>query len=128
MLSNRHRDTKPELAVRQLLHAQGLRYRVDHRVLPGQRLRVDIAFTRRRLAVLIDGCFWHGCPSHATYPKSNVDYWLPKLERNRQRDLETNLALAEAGWVVLRFWEHERTKDIADAISEKLEELRFWST
>jgi len=106
MLSNRRRDTAPELAVRRLLHAAGLRYRVDFAPLGGRR-RADIVFTRHRIAVFIDGCYWHGCPEHATYPMRNSDYWLPKLERNIERDRETDQMLLDAGWIVLRFWEHE---------------------
>lgn len=116
MQANTRRDTKPELQVRRLLHAAGLRYRVDFRAIPEHRWRVDIAFTRRRIAVFIDGCFWHGCPIHATYPKTNSDYWLPKLERNRARDLDATSALKAAGWRVLRFWEHQAPGEIADTI------------
>lgn len=116
MLANRRRDTSPELAVRRLIHAAGLRYRVDFAPLGGRR-RADIVFTRRRIAVFIDGCFWHGCPEHATYPKRNSDYWLPKLERNIERDRETDLLLSGAGWTVLRFWEHESPGSVANRIA-----------
>jgi len=117
MQSNRGRDTSPELAVRQLLHATGLRYRVDFAPLGGRR-RADIVFTRKRVAVFIDGCFWHGCPIHATRPKTNADYWGPKLDRNVERDLETTASLESAGWTVLRFWEHEAPTNVAEAISK----------
>jgi DNA mismatch endonuclease (patch repair protein) len=117
MLGNRSRDTKPELAVRRLLHAGGLRYRVDFRPLSSLRSRGDIVFTRRRIAVFIDGCFWHGCPLHATSPKANADYWGPKLARNIERDLETSAALRASGWTVLRFWEHEPPAEVAGAIA-----------
>lgn len=116
MLANRGKDTGPELAVRRLLHAQGLRYRVDFRLAPPLRARADVVFTRQRIAVFIDGCFWHGCPIHATSPKANSDYWGPKLARNIERDRETAVALAERGWTVLRFWEHEAPAVVADAI------------
>jgi len=106
MLANRGRDTSPELAVRRRLFKAGLRYRVDFAPLGGRR-RADIVFTRKRVAVFIDGCFWHGCPIHATLPKRNDDYWTPKLKRNIERDIETNESLKAAGWQVLRFWEHE---------------------
>lgn len=119
MRANRRRDTRPELAVRRLLHADGLRYRVDFAPLGGRR-RADIVFTKRRVAVFIDGCFWHGCPRHATLPKRNSDYWLPKLERNIARDAETNVALADAGWRVLRFWEHESPEHVARSIAEQV--------
>ncbi len=115
MKSNRGRDTSPELAVRRLLHASGLRYRVDFAPLGGRR-RADIVFTRKRIAVFIDGCFWHGCPIHATRPKANADYWGPKLDRNIERDRETTATLESAGWTVLRFWEHESPEDVATAI------------
>lgn len=106
MQANRARDTAPELAVRRLIHAAGLRYRVDYAPLGGWR-RADILFTRRRIAVYIDGCFWHGCPDHGTLPRANADYWLPKLRRNVERDRETEALLRDAGWTSLRFWEHE---------------------
>ncbi len=117
MRANRRRDTGPELAVRRLLHAQGLRYRVDHRLAPPLRTRADIAFTRCRVAVFIDGCFWHGCPEHATQPKRNAGYWGPKLARNIERDRETDAALRALGWTVIRFWEHEDPSGVADAIA-----------
>lgn len=122
MRSNRGRDTKPEIAVRRLLHAAGLRYRVDFAPLGGRR-RADIVFTRKRIAVFIDGCFWHGCPEHLTLPKHNSEYWLPKLQRNIERDRETDAALEAAGWMVLRFWEHEAPTTVArrviDAVCPK---------
>lgn len=113
MLANRRRDTLPELAVRRLVHAAGLRYRVDYRLAPPLRARPDIVFTRRRVAIFIDGCFWHGCPLHATSPKQNSGYWGPKLLRNKERDRETDQALTELGWKVLRFWEHEDPATVA---------------
>lgn len=116
MLSNRRRDTAPELRVRRLLHVAGFRYRVDYAPLGG-RLRADIVFTRLRVAVFIDGCFWHGCPQHATLPKTNSDYWLPKLERNIERDRATDALLRDAGWTVLRYWEHEAPADVAKAVA-----------
>ena len=119
MQSNRRRDTKPELMVRSLLHRAGLRYRVDHAPLGGRR-RADIVFTRRRVAVFIDGCFWHGCPLHGTQPKANSDYWGPKLLRNQERDRETDLALRAADWTVLRFWEHERPELVVEAIEREV--------
>jgi len=100
------RDTKPELLLRQALHARGLRYRVQVKV-PGNRRRtVDIAFTRARLAVYVDGCYWHGCPAHHVLPKSNSEWWQWKVDLNRKRDADTNAELESAGWAVLRIWEH----------------------
>lgn len=116
MRSNRSRDASPELAVRRRLHAAGLRYRVDFAPLGGRR-RADIVFTRQHVAEFIDGCYWHGCPDHATFPKRNSDYWLPKLARNVERDRETDQSLREAGWTVLRFWEHESPDDVARRIA-----------
>lgn len=116
MRSNRRRDASPELAVRRRLHAAGLRYRVDFAPLGGRR-RADIVFTRQHVAEFIDGCYWHGCPDHATFPKRNSDYWLPKLARNVERDRETDQSLREAGWTVLRFWEHESPDDVARRIA-----------
>lgn len=117
MRSNRRRDTKPELAVRRILHAQGLRYRVD--LAPGhdKRRRADIVFTRQKVAVFIDGCFWHGCPEHATIPKAHADYWVPKLKKNKERDAETTSELEAEGWTVLRFWEHDDVQYVAHTIS-----------
>jgi DNA mismatch endonuclease (patch repair protein) len=116
MRSNRRRDTRPELLVRRILHARGLRYRVDLRVVGESRTRADIAFTRRRIAVFIDGCFWHGCPDHLHLPKANADYWVPKLARNVERDGEITALLRGLGWTVLRFWEHEPPEDVAELI------------
>lgn len=116
MLSNRRRDTSPELAVRRRIHAAGLRYRVDFAPLGGRR-KADIVFTRKRVAVFIDGCYWHCCPEHATFPKRNSDYWLPKLARNVERDRDTDHSLRGAGWTVLRFWEHESPNDVAYRIA-----------
>lgn len=109
------RDTKPELAVRRLLHAQGLRYRVN--VAPdGGRSRADIVFKGPMIAVYIDGCFWHGCPEHATWPKNNAKFWREKIEANRARDLRVTEKLTAAEWLVLRFWEHEDPMDVAQTI------------
>ena len=116
MVANRSKDTAPELAVRSILHARGLRYRTNFRPEPSLRRTADVVFTKRRIAVFIDGCFWHGCPAHFAKPRSNVDYWEPKIDRNRQRDVETTELLRAAGWHVLRFWEHEDPRSIADSV------------
>jgi len=110
------RDTAAEIAVRRLLHAAGLRYRVDARPLPGLRRTADIVFTRQRVAVFVDGCFWHACPDHGTVPKANADWWAAKLARNIQRDRDTSEQLAAAGWQVVRIWEHEDPTAAADRI------------
>ena len=120
MQGNRSRDTKPELAVRRLLHAKGLRYRVNSRPVPSLRRTADVVFTRTRVAVFIDGCFWHGCPTHYRAPGSNVNYWSGKVSRNRSRDMETTRHLEAAGWTVLRFWAHEEPTRVADDIAETI--------
>lgn len=109
MRANRRADTGPERRLRTLLHAQGLRFRVDFSVrVQGRRpIRPDIVFTRVCLAVFVDGCFWHGCPDHGSRPRINEHYWGPKIARNRERDSEQTEGLTAAGWLVLRFWEHE---------------------
>ena len=113
MKSNRGRDTTPELTVRRRLHAMGLRYRVSVRPVATLRRTADIVFTRARIAVVIDGCFGHGCPDHYQAPVRNSDFWLAKRERNQERDAETDAALTAAGWTPLRFWEHEVRADPA---------------
>lgn len=120
MRGNRSRDTKPELAVRRLLHARGLRYRVNVRPLASLRRTADIVFSRRRIAVFIDGCFWHGCPKHYVPPKSNLDYWMPKIATNVARDAETDRALSNAGWTVLRYWSHTTAEEVAASITSQV--------
>lgn len=108
MQANKSRDTKPELEVRRALHGLGLRYRVAIAPEPGLRRRADIVFTRARVAVFIDGCFWHGCPEHGRSSfNHNADYWPGKIAANIARDADTNARLELAGWCVLRYWEHE---------------------
>ncbi|MFF3416624.1 very short patch repair endonuclease [Streptomyces sp. NPDC002698] len=114
------RDTAPEVAVRRLLHAAGLRYRVNVPVPGMSRRTIDIAFTKARVAIFLDGCFWHGCPEHATHPKANAEWWRKKLDRNMSRDIETTEHLAASGWTVLRFWEHESAADVAHTITTSL--------
>jgi DNA mismatch endonuclease (patch repair protein) len=107
------RDTTPEVALRRELHRRGLRFRVQLKV-PGNRRRtIDIAFPRARLAVYVDGCFWHGCADHGTQPATNAEWWRWKIERNRARDRDTDRALGEAGWGVMRVWEHEDPNSVA---------------
>jgi DNA mismatch endonuclease (patch repair protein) len=123
MAAIRRRDTEPERAVRSLLHARGLRYRVDLPIrLEGHRpIRPDIVFTRQRVAVFIDGCFWHGCPEHGQRPEiRNGAYWSPKIAGNTERDQRHSAALEAAGWTVLRFWEHEPPQAVADEVSQRL--------
>jgi DNA mismatch endonuclease, patch repair protein len=124
MQGNRSRDTAPELAVRRAMHALGLRYRVDIRPLPTLRRRADAVFTKARVAVFVDGCFWHGCPEHGRIPTSNRDYWEPKLARNVQRDRDTDERLIEAGWVVVRVFEHDDVGTAAARIAEVVRQRR----
>ncbi|MFF8551842.1 very short patch repair endonuclease [Streptomyces sp. NPDC015501] len=107
MQANRSRDTKPELALRRAVHARGLRYRVATRPLPALRRTADLVFPRQKVAVFLDGCFWHGCPEHHTKAARNSEYWKAKVRRNRERDVDTTERLTGEGWVVIRFWEHE---------------------
>lgn len=107
MARQRARDTATELALRRELHRLGLRYRVHRRPLPGVRREADVVFGPSQVAVFVDGCFWHGCPEHATWPRSNAQFWRAKIEGNRMRDIDTDRRLIEAGWVALRIWEHE---------------------
>jgi len=110
------RDTLPELALRSELHRRGLRFRVDRAPLPGLRSRADIVFGPARVAVYVDGCFWHSCPEHGTRPKANAEWWESKLNRNQERDTETDRALREHGWEVVRIWEHEDPVEAADRV------------
>ncbi|WP_456824146.1 very short patch repair endonuclease [Cellulomonas sp. P5_E12] len=121
----RRRDTGPELALRSAVHALGLRYRVAYPV-PGQRRRtMDLAFTRARVAVFVDGCFWHGCPEHGTSPRLNSDWWRQKLDANRARDEDTNRVLGALGWVVIRVWEHENPEVAALRIATSVADARL---
>lgn len=120
----RGRDTKPELALRRELHARGLRFYVDRATVPGLRRRADIVFPRLRLAAFVDGCFFHGCPEHGTWPKHNAEFWRTKIERNRVRDRDTDERLRAAGWLVVRVWEHENVVEAADRIQQAISERR----
>jgi DNA mismatch endonuclease (patch repair protein) len=125
MRGNRRRDTQPELRLRRALHAQGLRYRVDYPLMTARgRVRVDVAFPRWLVAVFVDGCFWHGCPEHGTEPRENSAYWLAKLARNRERDQRNNEGLIEAGWRIVRLWEHESVERGVEAIRSAISEQR----
>ena len=116
MRANRGRDTAPEIALRRALHARGLRYRVDHPLPFDRRRRADVAFTRARVAVFVDGCFWHGCPDHGAIPRTNSEFWAAKITRNRARDDDTNERLEAMGWRVLRFWEHAALEVAVEAV------------
>lgn len=111
------------MALRSALHRRGLRFRVHHAALPGTRRTIDIAFTRLRLAVFCDGCFWHGCPLHATTPKTNRGWWMHKTAANRARDLDTDERLVDNGWTVLRIWEHVPMDDAVVSVLARLQQI-----
>jgi DNA mismatch endonuclease (patch repair protein) len=122
---NRRAQTKPEILLRSALHRRGLRFRKDYPIrVPGRRsIRPDIVFTRVKVAVFVDGCFWHGCPEHQTIPKSNLDYWIPKLKRNVERDREVDETLSAAGWIAVHVWEHDDVADSAELIDRLVRSL-----
>ena len=112
------RDNPHERSLRSELHRRGLRFRLHRRLILGSRRSVDIVFPASRTAVFVDGCFWHGCPVHGTWPKNNAEWWRAKIETNIARDRDTNDKLADAGWTVLRVWEHEDLSAAADRIED----------
>ena len=116
MQGNRSRDTAPELAVRRAVFARGLRYRVAARPIATLRRTADLVFSRAKVAVFVDGCYWHGCPQHHRAPSANARYWSQKVTRNRARDFDTTDRLSEAGWTVLRFWEHDDPEVVAGMV------------
>jgi DNA mismatch endonuclease (patch repair protein) len=116
MRANKSRDTTPELRVRRILHASGIRYRVNYLVPGMPRRTIDIAFPSRRLAVFIDGCYWHGCTEHRGIPTTNRQFWQQKIGKNRERDHETDAHLRSLEWVSLRFWEHESLDRVVSTI------------
>lgn len=120
MSTLRRKDTKPEVLLRRELHARGLRFRLQVKVPGNGRRTIDVAFTRVRLAVFVDGCFWHGCPQHLTVPRSNREWWEWKFARNHERDLDTDRLLQASGWHVLRVWEHEPAHAGADRVESTL--------
>lgn len=120
MVAQRRRDTKPELEIRRRLHAAGVRFRVDVRPDEDLRVRGDLVWKGRRLAVFIDGCFWHGCPVHATTPKANREWWREKIDANVARDRRNDRALEARGWRVARFWEHEDPEEVVCQIKTLL--------
>lgn len=118
MRANRSRDTKPELALRSAIHRLGLRYRVDAPLIEGLRRRADVVFPKLRIAVFSDGCYWHGCPEHYRAATQNGEFWSAKIATNRVRDDDTDTRLHEAGWSVIRVWEHEDPVEAAERIAE----------
>ncbi|WP_090040365.1 MULTISPECIES: very short patch repair endonuclease [unclassified Leifsonia] len=124
MQGNRSRDTKAEIAVRRLVHAKGLRYRVSAKPEADLRRSADLIFRSVKVVVFIDGCYWHGCPEHFKSPQTNAAYWSSKVGRNRLRDVETTRILEERGWLVMRFWEHEEPQLVADRIGNVVQQRR----
>jgi DNA mismatch endonuclease, patch repair protein len=117
------RDTKPEVALRRHLHARGMRYRVNFPVPGLARRTIDIAFSRTKIAIFVDGCYWHGCPSHGRVPRSNREWWIEKLRRNQARDLQTAAHLRALGWKVIRFWEHQDSQEVADVVESEVRQV-----
>jgi DNA mismatch endonuclease (patch repair protein) len=123
MEAQSQRDTEPEILIRRWLHGHGYRYRVDVRPESSIPRKADIVFRRSRVAVFVDGCFWHGCPEHMTWPKANEEWWRAKIAETRARDRDTTERLREDGWVVVRVWEHEDPQTAASRIAEIVDEL-----
>lgn len=124
MRGNRGKDTEPELALRKLLYQRGLRYRVNAQPLAEIRRKADVVFPADRVAVFVDGCFWHGCPEHYRPATRNAEFWREKIEGNRARDVETSEQLLAAGWMVIRIWEHEDPAIAADEVGHLIRRLR----
>lgn len=116
MAKVRQKGTDAEMVLRRELYRRGLRYRVNYEVLKKPRRVADVAFPGLMIAVFVDGCFWHGCPEHASWPKQNAGFWRQKIEVNRLRDADTNDRLSQRGWTVLRFWEHESPTESAESV------------
>jgi DNA mismatch endonuclease, patch repair protein len=125
MQTQRQKNTKPELLIRSELHRRGLRFFVDRAPLTGLGRRADLVFPRGRVAVYVDGCFWHGCPIHGTWPKNNAQWWREKIEANRARDRDTDRRLRDAGWLPVRVWEHESAVVAADQIVAAVADRRY---
>lgn len=120
MRATPQRNTSAELAVRRLLHSHGYRYRVNLSPIAGLRSRADIVFTKHKIAIYIDGCFWHACPLHASWPKKNPQFWKSKIQENIRRDHRVQQELINSGWTVLRFWEHESPQLVVTRIENEL--------
>jgi DNA mismatch endonuclease, patch repair protein len=118
MQGNRSRDTRPERIVRSAIHRRGLRFRKHARPVPSLAFKADVVFRTEKVAVAVDGCIWHGCPTHGMKPRTNRNYWTAKIARNVARDRRNEEALAEQGWPLLRAWEHEDAEDVAARVAE----------
>lgn len=117
MQSTRQRDTPGEVALRSALHGLGLRFRIQRSPVQGLRRRADVVFVAARVAVFVDGCFWHGCPEHGTWPKRNGAWWREKIEANQRRDADTDARMADAGWLSVRVWAHEDPSSAAERVA-----------
>ncbi|WP_433410707.1 very short patch repair endonuclease [Saccharomonospora azurea] len=120
MRGNRSKDTRPERRLRTLLHQRGFRYRVSVRPVPELRRTADIVFVKAKVAIFVDGCYWHGCPEHYRAAKRNSQFWSTKIEANKRRDTETNRELRKRGWTVFRYWEHEDPGEIVEQVTRVL--------
>jgi DNA mismatch endonuclease (patch repair protein) len=116
MRANKKRDTEPEVKLRRIVHRLGLRYRLGQRIFADPPVVPDMVFGRAKVAVFVDGCFWHGCPLHGVQPRTNEGYWGPKIARNRERDRRIDEGLTAAGWMSVRIWEHEDPRAGADRL------------
>ncbi len=123
MSAQRSKDTAPELALRRALHARGLRYFVHRRPLRELRRTADIVFPKAKVAVFVDGCFWHGCRAHGNVPSANTWYWPDKIRRNVERDRDTDARLQEKGWESVRIWEHEPIAEAAERVVEMIRSI-----
>ena len=120
MQGNRGTGTRPEIALRSALHRRGLRFRVGIRPVTAIPVRADVVFTKQRVAVFVDGCFWHACPTHFNPPRTNPQYWSAKIARNLERDRAVDAALTAAGWRVVHVWEHEPAAEAAQRLAVHL--------
>lgn len=128
MAATPQRDTSAEMMVRKRLHSLGFRYHVDRLILEAPRRKADISFPRLKIAVFIDGCFWHGCPQHVTWPKKNGTFWRQKIDTNRARDQDTTKRLKALGWTVVRIWEHEDPILAANKIEKVIKKKKYEET
>ena len=124
MQATKGRDSRPEVRLRKILHARGLRFRVHTLVLPDLRRRADVVFPGARVAVYVDGCFWHGCTEHVVWPRTNVGWWKKKIAATQRRDRDTDRRLSEAGWRVVRIWEHDDPVVVADVVEAEVRAAR----
>lgn len=123
MAATKGRDNTRELSLRSELHKQGLRFRVHYEVPGNRRRKIDVAFPAKKVAIFLDGCFWHGCPVHGTVPLTNQDWWIAKIDANKRRDADTDRLLQLAGWTIIRIWEHtplaDACKHVIQAVDQK---------